>query len=272
MKYLLLSSRRSGSALLKHSLMALFSENNDGPDEWIVSPITRKNLGLPKDFSEAKKLVLNKPQLLVDRMSTNSHRKVMYSQLLTPNNLPTNVPIIHLIRRDSWKQAKSSWIMDQKKLPAHIGGEEYKQLLTKNLVFKLDLKAIEKTAKKMLLQKHIWYQALKNRPLTLTLFYEEDLYDIDIFKNQTIPRIEAFLNKKQTIENFNFPLEKTSSIYTIENTEEYDENDFIKKFYFDANNIKISDYIKIRLKRVFSWTQLKNYVKIKNCFKKCELH
>lgn len=217
MKYFLLSSQRSGSALLRHSLLNLFGENNDGPAEWIDSPITRRNLGLPEDFNRANEIVLNNTQLLVDRMSHNSHRKVMYNQILKPDNIPQIIPVIHLIRKDTWAQTKSSWIMRQKKSPPHVDDEAHQQLSSQNIKLQLLLKEVRNIAKMMLNQKHFWYQALIRRPNTLTLFYEDDLCDINIFMRETLPRIEAFLKKKRVIENFKFKFKKTSLLYTIEN-------------------------------------------------------
>jgi len=185
MKYLLLSSRRSGSALLKHALIDLFNENIDGPDEWIINSKTREILNLPADLAEAKALVLKNPDLLIDRMSPNSHRKVMYSQLLDPKNLPKNVPIIHLIRKDAWSQAKSAFIMRKKIIPPHVTVEKNTKDGDEQLKINIDINQIDKIAKQMLLDKEYWYRCLLNRKNTLTLFYEDDLIDINVFNQIT---------------------------------------------------------------------------------------
>ena len=248
MKYFLLSSQRSGSDLLRHSLLNLFEENTDGPDEWIMHPVTRKKLGLPDDLNKAKELILNNTQLLVDRMSPNSHRKIMYNHILNPYKLPKTVHIIHLIRKDSWAQAKSLWIMKQKKIPPHVNEETYKQLSIQNIKLQLNHNEVRNLAKKNLNEKQFWYQALVNRTNTLTLYYEDDLFDIEKFMKETVPKIEAFLKKKRVVKDFKFNLNKTSSLYTIENSNEFDEQNYIKEFYFDTNKINKVKYLKRRIK------------------------
>lgn len=257
MKYFVLSTQRSGSDLLRHSLIHLFGENSDGPDEWIMHPTTRKNLGLPDNLSKAKELVLNNPQLLVDRMAFNSHRKVMYNHILDPDKLAKTIPIIHLIRKDVWAQAKSLWIMKQKIIPPHVDEEKYKQLSYKNIKLHLNHIEIRNLSKTMLNEKQYWYQALANRPNTLTLYYEDDLCDINTFMNSTLPRIEIFLNKKRVVEDYKFKFKKTSSLYMIENTEQFDEQKYSKYFYFDPNKSYKTKYLirrmKILLKRFILW-------------------
>lgn len=248
MKYFLLSSQRSGSDLLRHLLLNVFGEHSDGPDEWIMHHITRKNLGLPKDFNTANELILKNVQLLIDRMSDNSHRKVMYNHILNPYKIPKKVLIIHLIRKDSWAQAKSLLVMKQKRVPPHVNEDTHKQLLNQNIKIHLNINEVRDIAKKMLNQKQFWYQALVGRSNTLTLYYEDDLSDITIFKHETITKIEEFLGRKRIIEDFNFPFKKTSSLYTIENLKEFDEQNDIKEFYFNPNAINKRAYLKMKLK------------------------
>jgi len=232
MKYLLLSSSRSGSALLKHSLITLFNENVDGPDEWIVHPKTRLNLRLPENYEEANNMVIKTPRLLFQKMSPNSHRKVMYSHLKTPRNLPKHIPVIHLIRKDSWAQAKSYWIMKQRFIPSHVKEKVHEEVKEKAIHFDIDYGEIEKFARKFYKQKQTWYYALKNRKNTLLFYYEEDLANSEVFKNTTLPKIEAFLNKKRQIEDYDFPLKKTRSLYSIENINRIKEKKLSKKYYF----------------------------------------
>ena len=61
-------------------------------------------------------------------------------------------------------------------------------------------------------------------------------------------RIEAFLKKKRVVEDFNFSLKKTSSLYTIENLDPLDEEKYIKEFYFNPDKINKIKYIKEKLK------------------------
>ena len=232
MKYFLLSTSRSGSDLLRHLLMHIFSENNDGPDEWIVHPRTRRNLGLPENYEDAMTMVLNDPDALINRMSPNSHRKVMYIHLGATRYLPNQIPVIHLIRKDSVAQAISYWIMKKKTIPPHVDEEEHLKLIKKNISLTINYDEVETLAKKFYRQKQNWYYALKKRPNTLLFYYEEDLENSAIFEKTTLPKIEAFLNKKRIIEDIAFPLKKTSSLYTIQNLEPEKIKKLTKKYYF----------------------------------------
>jgi len=235
MKYFLLSTSRSGSDLLRHLLITIFSENNDGPDEWIVHPRTRQNLGLPENYEAARKTVLDDPDILINRMSPNSHRKVMYIHLGATRNLPKQIPIIHLIRKDSVAQAISYWIMKQKTIPPHVDHKEHLKLIKQNIVITINYDEIEVLAKKFYRQKQNWYYALKKRQNTLLLYYEDDLANSEVFKNTTLPKIEAFLKKQRKVEDIDFPLKKTRSLYTIQNLEPEKIKKLTKKYYFEPS-------------------------------------
>lgn len=247
MKYFLLSTSRSGSDLFRHLLINIFSENDDGPDEWIVHHKTRQNLGLPENYEEAKKLVLENPDILINKMSENSHRKVMYIHLGATRYLPKNIPIIHLIRKDSVAQAISYWIMKLKAIPPHVDEQTHKRLKEKNIFINIDYKEVERLAKWFYMQKQNWYFALKKRPDTLLLYYEEDLKNIEIFKEKTLPKIEVFLQKKRKEEDFKFPLKKTSSLYTIQNLNNKKIKELTKKYYFKPD---FKYWIKHQMKKI----------------------
>jgi hypothetical protein len=212
--------------------MHIFKENNDGPDEWIVDARTRLNLGLPENYEEAMRMVLNNPETLINKMSANSHRKVMYLHLGKTRNLPMHIPIIHLIRKDSMAQAISYWIMKQKTIPPHVDYEEHQKLSKKNMAINIDYDEVETIAKKFYKQKQNWYHALKKRPNTLLFYYEEDLENIEVFKQTTLPKIEFFLKKKRIESAFDFPLKKTRSLYTIQNLNPEKIKKLTKKYYF----------------------------------------
>ncbi len=235
MKYFLLSTSRSGSDLLRHLLMNVFSENNDGPDEWIVDSRTRLNLGLPENYEDAMKMVLDNPDTLINRMSSDSHRKVMYIHLGTTHNLPNHIPVIHLIRKDSMAQAISYWTMKQNTIPPHVDYEKHQELSKKNIFININYDEIETLAKWFYRQKQNWYFALKKRPNTLLFYYEEDLENIEVFKKTTLPKIEVFLKKMRKEEEFDFPLKKTSSLYTIQNLEPEKIKKLTKKYYFNPS-------------------------------------
>lgn len=247
MKYFILSTQRSGSDLLRHSLISLYGEHSDGPDEWIMHPVTRKNLKLPEDLEDATELILRNPKLLVDRMSPNTHRKVMYSHIIHPNNLPDNLPIIHLIRKDSWAQAKSYWIMKQKIVPAHVNEQEYREVIKNDIYLNINYQDVKKLAKKFYKQKQNWYYPLKKRSNTLLLYYEKDIANSEVFKKITLPKIEAFLNKKRTKEDYVFPLKKTSLLYTIKNLNLKKEIILTRKYYFKPS---LKYWLKYKLKRI----------------------
>lgn len=232
MKYFLLSTSRSGSDLLRHLLLNVFSENNDGPDEWIVHQRTRLNLGLPENYEDAMKMVLDNPNTLINKMSSNSHRKIMYIHLGKTRNLPIQIPVIHLIRKDSMAQAISCWIMKQKFIPPHVNHEEHLELRKKNIFININYDEVETLAKLFYRQKQNWYYALKKRPNTLLLYYEEDLENSEVFKKTTLPKIEGFLKKKRKVVDFDFPLKKTSSLYTINNLDPEKIKKLTKKYYF----------------------------------------
>ncbi|OMP31163.1 hypothetical protein [Mangrovimonas sp. DI 80] len=232
MKYFVLSTQRSGSDLLRHTLIDIFDEASDGPDEWIVHPLTRQNLKLPESYEKALELVIDNPEKLIDEMSPNSHRKVMYSHLGKYLNLPKSIPVVHLIRKDSWSQAKSYWIMKQNIVPAHISQENFSKMEKVDISLKIDYEEIEKLAKTFFKQKQNWFYGLKNRPNTLLLYYEEDLANTNELIKTTIPKIEFFLNKKRKLEEYDIPLKKTSTLYTIENRDLKREKRLIEKYYF----------------------------------------
>ncbi|MDU8885476.1 hypothetical protein RXV94_04830 [Yeosuana sp. MJ-SS3] len=236
MKYFLLSTSRSGSDLLRHLLINIFSENYDGPDEWIVHAKTRLNLGLPENYEEAMKMVLDNPDALINRMSPNSHRKVMYIHLGKTSNLPKHIPVIHLIRKDSLAQAISYWIMKKQVIPPHVKKEEHQALRNKNIVIQINYDEVEALAKWFYRQKQNWYYALKKRPNTLLFYYEDHLENNEVFKNTTLPRIEAFLNKKRQEKDFDFPFKKTSTLYTIENLDPDKIKKLTKKYYFKPSS------------------------------------
>ncbi len=246
MKYLILSSQRSGSALLKHSLITIFNENVDGPDEWIMNPITRKNMGLPDDLDEAKLLLLRAPELLIDKMSPRSHRKVMYNHILSPKNLPKGVPIIHLVRKNAWQQAKSIWVMKKKLIPNHtdsnFNGEVQKILL--------NVKEVKLLAKKLLFEKYFWTKALKNRSKTLTLFYEDDILDFNRFVEITLPKIESFLQVKREVKDFNYPFVKTNQLYSIKNLPQDIESKYAIKYTFQPNQLQLINCFKFNLLQI----------------------
>lgn len=231
-KYFILSTHRSGTEVLRHMLLELFDEKDDGPDEWVIDAKTRKNLGLPEDYNAARILLLENPELLVERMSPHSHRKIMYRFIKYPKNLSNSAPVIHLIRKDSWAQAKSYWIMKKRAMPAHIRDEDHNELLKNDSSITIEYKEVEKWAQKFYKQKQIWYHALKRRPKTLLLYYEEDIANEKVFTEKTIPRIEEFLEKKRKEEEYYIPFKKTRNLYKIQNLNPRKEAKLTQKYYF----------------------------------------
>ncbi len=217
-KFYLLSTQRSGSTWIARQIAGMYSIK-------FLGELTPKVTNSLNEFNLDKVL----------ENSDGHFYKLMYNQVGNRNwntsgvvpqdtSLLKDIPCIHLIRRDTWSQAKSEFIMNET-LITHSTSPQFKKLNERKGNVQLDFKKIEKACEIKNKEKEKFSRYLKSRGNSITIFYE-DLKE-EIYWNVFGKKLKDFLGLELQNEKFDSGHKKINKYFEIENKECIE--DFLKE-------------------------------------------
>lgn len=183
-------------------------------------------------WSDNDYFVKIKPDLLPKIVSNSDWPmfNIQYNFILNQPKYVKNVdtPIIHLIRRDSWRRSISEYVMRNTDQSPHIikSKDQIQRIIT------IDKNELIRESNNRSKQVIHFRDKLKDKSNVMTLYYE-DISREEYWTDDFIGKLESFMGQKFTNKEYHPPNMKVSNFVTITNEEEIIDKELIRKYYIE---------------------------------------